>query len=274
MSKGPTRIMRAPVLRWLNIKELHIRPSAQRKLQPKWVENHRETFDADEIGHPVVNQAVDGRFYVMDGQHRLELLRAVGWGDQQVQCEVYEGLSLAEEAAKFLKLNDRINVKTFTKFTVRRTSGDPIAVGVDKVVMDCGLRLEEHRKDGCIRAVASLERVYRGAGLGPAAEHDGPEALRRTLCVLQGAWGNSHASFDGSLVEGLGLVQLRYNGGLDQTLLPQKLSTISGGAAGVISKAKTLGEFHSGSMARCIGGVIVELYNRGKKTRKLENWWT
>jgi hypothetical protein len=267
------RVTRAPSLRWIAIALLHVRAAAQRKLDKGWVQEQVPFFDVNALGIPAVNHADDGLYYIMDGQHRIALLRAVGWGDQQVQCEVSEGLSLEEEALTFLRLNKQRPVKVFAKFLVRCTGQDPVAVGIAQIVSNCGLILAESQRDGAVRAVRALEQIYSGAGLGPSAEKDGPDALRRTLKTLQGAWGNAFSSFDGSLIEGIGMIQLRYNGKVEQATLTQKLSGVSGGAPGVIGRAAPLRDMHGGTKSSCIAGLVVQLYNRGRQKNKLDDWW-
>lgn len=148
-----------------------------------------------------------------------------------------------------------------------------MCVGVNRIVRGEGLAIDQNRSDGSIQAVAALRRIYTGAGLGPKAQKDGPDATRRTLRTLVDAWGNAPTSFVGAVMDGIGQVQLRYNGSIEQPALAKKLSTESGGAAGVLSRAKSMRDTMGGTLSRSVAGVVVEIYNRGRRTGKLENWW-
>lgn len=259
-------------IEWVLLSELRIDPEAQRALNKPWVKQRVSQFDADQLGYMVVNRRKDGHLYIIDGQHRAELLRAVGWGNQKVACELFDGLTQKEEAALFIARNTRINVRTFDKFRVRVTAGEPTAVDIHRIVLDCGLALSQQIKgEGQVNAVASLERIYRGAGI--TSGKNGAAVLSRALRTIQSAWGRESANFEGAIVEGVGLVLTRYNK-IDAGILAAKLGKFAGGAAGLRNKARQAREVHGGTLSRCIAGLIVERYNRGKSSAKLESWWS
>lgn len=259
-------------LRWLPLAELNIDAQAQRSLRVAWVKGHVSDFDPEQIGYIVCNKRASGKVYVIDGQHRVELLREVGWGDQSVQCECFDGLTQAQEAELFLARNDRITVQTYDKFRVAVTAGDLTCCDIDRIVRAQGLSISDQKKDGGVMAVAGLQRVYLGAGIG--ASKDGPAALARTLKTVQRAWGRQASSFQGKVIEGLGMVQLRYNGKLDQEALAEKLAPFPGGAPGLLGKAKAIQDMRGRPLHQCVAAVIVDTYNRGRRSDKVEDWWS
>lgn len=263
-------VPRSSTLRWVPLSEIQVDLNAQRQLRPAWVAAHEAEFDPEQIGLIVVNLRKNGKWYVIDGQHRVELLRAVGWGDQQIQCEAFEGLTQAEEAVLFLARNDRLAVRTFDKFKVAMTAGDDVANDIDRIVSSAGLVISDQEKDGHIVAVRALQKVYNGAGI--ASGKEGPAALARTLKVLKNAWGRQISTFNGTIIEGLGLVQLRYNGKLEQETLVEKLAPFSGGAPGVLGRARALRDMRGKSMSYCVAAVIVDIYNKGRKAGKVDEW--
>lgn len=274
MSKNPTRITRTPERRWVLVADLQTHPSAQRPLDTVRVTKMKTEFNPDLLGLPVINRMPDGTLYTVDGQHRVAMLRAIGWGDQQVECEVYDGLTVPQMARLFLDLqSNRVRVKTIDEFLVAVTSEDETAVGVNRIVRGAGLVVDRHQRDGAVQAVAAMVRIYNGAGLGPKAQKDGPAALGRTLTTLKDAWGDAPSSFGGAIIEGVGQMQLRYNGTIEQPALAKKLATESGGAAGVLSRAKSMRDTMGGTLSRSVAGVAVEVYNRGRRTGKLDSWW-
>lgn len=267
----PARIKRGSSITWVRISDITIHPDAQRKLNVAWVNQQAKLFNPEALGLPVVCRFDERKFYAIDGQHRIALLRAVGWGDQQIECEVYEGLTLEEMATEFLLRNKKTNTRTFDKFRIRITAKDPVAVGVEQIIHQAGLVLSDQgSREGAVTAVAALERIYTGAGLTDGSKH-GPRALERTIATVCTAWGKSTSGFVGDVIEGLGLVQLRYSG-LEQAALAQKLASFNGGAAGVLGQARSLREMRGGTIPHCVAGVVIELYNRGRKN-KLESWW-
>ena len=63
-------------------------------------------FDINSFGFPVVCR-VNGTNWVVDGQHRAYAIQKCGYAkaSDTIECEVYEGLSMAEMARMFLGRN-------------------------------------------------------------------------------------------------------------------------------------------------------------------------
>lgn len=254
----------------INVSLLNIDPEAQRKLAPGWVKAHIPIFDVDQLGYVVVNKRANGKFYVVDGQHRVELIRAVGWGDQKIHAELFEGLTQEEEARLFGARNDRRAVRKFDKFRISVTAGDPNATAIERIVREAGLKISDQSTDGQVCAVDALERIYAGGGIASAKE--GPKALARTLRTISAAWGKQAASFNGAVMLAIGLVFIRYNGQVDEMDLAKKLAPIPGGAPGLLGKGRSQKELGGRSVHHCIASIVVNLYNKGRRTGKVEGW--
>jgi hypothetical protein len=254
------------------VSDLHIDPAAQRKLSMPWVKAHIDEFDVDQLGYIVVNRRADGRLYVVDGQHRTELMRAVGWGDQRIHAELFDGLTQQEEAELFNARNDRRAVRKFDHFRISVTAGDARATDIMNIVSSVGLVITDQQTDGGVNAVDKLEKIYDGGGITSARE--GRSALARTLTTIKQAWGTSAANFNGALLHGIGLVQLRYNGAIDQKALATKLAPVKGGAPGLLGSARALRELSGRPVHHCVASIVVDIYNKGRRVGKLEDWET
>ncbi|MFY7866907.1 DUF6551 family protein [Roseateles sp.] len=252
------------------VSELNIDPEAQRKLSMAWVKEHIDLFDVDQLGYIVVNRRADGKWYVVDGQHRTELMRAVGWGDQRIHAEMFEGLTQREEAELFNARNDRRAVRKFDHFRISVTAGDERATDITNIVAAAGLIITDQQVDRGITAVDKLEKIYDGGGI--ASTREGRAALGRTLNAIKHAWGTSPASFNGVLLYGVGLVQLRYNGAIDQKALATKLAPVKGGAPGLLGNARALREMSGRPVHHCIASIVVDIYNKGRRVGKLDDW--
>jgi hypothetical protein len=266
-----TQVKRSSSLRWVPIHDITIDPEAQRQLSMQWVRGHVPEFDPEQLGIIVVNRRANGRVYCIDGQHRVALLREVGWGDQQIQCESYEGLTQAEEAELFLARNDRKSARVFDKFRIAITAKQELECDIDRIVRAQGLLISDQEGEGHVTAVTALTRIYQGGGI--ASEKEGPAALARTLKTIINAWGRSYAGFRGEIIKGIGLVQIRNNGSLDQAALAGKLAPYPGGPTGVFGAACSLKNIRSKSVSDCVAAIVVDAYNKGRRTGKLEDWW-
>lgn len=254
----------------VNISDLNVDPEAQRKLSLAWVKARIPSFDVDQLGYIVVNRRQSGKLYIVDGQHRVELMRAVGWGDQKIHAEVFDGLTQAQEAKLFNARNDRKAVRLFDRFRVAVTAGDPTAVAINTIVQQHGLLISDQLHDGTVCAVDALQKIFRGGGITSAKE--GPRALSNALAILIQAWGKQASAVNGKVIEGIGMVELRYNGKIDQKDLAKKLAPFPGGAPGLLGKGRSSQELNGRPLHHCIASLIVDQYNKGRRTGKLEPW--
>lgn len=254
------RIERSGHLRWLAVSDLVVDPQAQRKFRPEWSAEIAAEFDPDEFGIPLVSLR-DGKHYVIDGQHRIGALRVMGWDDQQVQCWVYEGLTIPKEARRFLGHNKSKSVRAFDTFQIGVTAELPDERDIDRIVRLQGLKVAEGLP-ASVAAVGALRKVYA----------HGPAVLGRTLRIIRDAYGDD--GMKGQIIEGVGLLCARYNGELDDERTVKRLQTAAGGLGALNTKAaayrKTLGR----PMPHCVAGAATDIINAGRGGKKLPAWWT
>lgn len=261
-SNTPEKVQREARLRWVPIAKMKVSPVAQRDLNQARVDRMAADFDLEQIGTPVVNDR-DGSFYVIDGQHRIEALKAIGWGDQQIQCETYLNLSDDEMAEVFLKRNDALAVSAFDKFRVGVVADREVETDINRIVQAQGLCVSRDQIPGSIRAVGTLRKLYARAG-GPT--------LGRTLRIIRDAYGD--AGLEAPVIDGLGLVAQRYNGQLNDQQLVKKLADAHGGVSGLLNKAEQTRRATGNQKAQCVAAAAVETYNRGARGKgRLPDWW-
>jgi hypothetical protein len=146
-------------------RDLEIDEAYQRPLGV-FVNNIVEEFEPAMVGTLLVNRR-GKKLYVIDGQHRLIALRRLGI--QDVPCVVYNGLSRADEAKLFAKLQtERRRIRPTQRFQAEVVAKDPRALaikkvleGVDVVMSDIGGRLMAPHE---VSAVVALERIYDNHG--------------------------------------------------------------------------------------------------------------
>lgn len=263
MKKGntPTRVTRDATLRWIPIAKMKVSALGQRDLNQARVDRIAADFNPEDLQTPTVSSR-DGHFYIIDGQHRVEALRQMGWGDQQIQCWVYEGLTEAEEAEKFLKLNDVLVVGSFDKFTKGVSAGREIEVAIDRIVRSNGLVISKDSVPGAIRAVGTLRRVFTRTN---------GQTLGRTLQIIRDAYGDP--GLEASVIDGIGHLCGRYNGSLDDQEAIKKLGDAHGGVNGLLNKAEQLRRSTGAYKSHCVAAAAVEIINSGRGGKKLPNWW-
>jgi len=261
----------AQPIRLLTIDELIRDPFINRPLDDKRAERMASAFKPDLFGVPEVSRRGDGKYAIVDGQHRIEALRILGWNGQRIACKIFDGLSRADEAERFLGLNDFRTPRKVEKFLVRLTAKDPIACAVNRIVGDAGYVVDRQSRDGVICATDSLESIYLGRGQKIRGQN--PDALRQTLDVITLAWGRTKAAVNAQVLLGVGSFILRYADNIDLKRLVQKLIGVPGGSSGLTARGRGKKELHGGTLASGIAHYIVESYNRGLRGKsRLPSW--
>jgi hypothetical protein len=255
------RLQRRTRLQWVPVPQMRVSPLAQRDLSQARVDRLAACFDLEQLGTPVVSHR-DGYFFVIDGQHRIEALKLIGYGGQQVQCWTYHGLAEADEAAMFLKLNDTLTVGAYPKFKVAVQAGHPEESDIDRIVRAQGLRISLERSGGAVAAVHTLRRVYRRGG---------PACLARTLRIIRDACGDP--GLDAVVIDGISLLCHRYDGQLDDGQVTAALAHAAGGVNGLLGKAESMRRQTGSPKAHCVAAAAVETVNRKIRGKKLRSWW-
>jgi hypothetical protein len=262
--KPSNKVERVARLQWIPLAQIDFNELAQRNLKQSRVDELATDFDPEQVGYPTVNHRA-GRYYVVDGHHRVEALKiwlGEDWEQQQVQCQTYEDLSEEEEAEVFLKLNNVLAVTAFDRFRIGVKAGRPEETDVDQIVRQCMLRVSQDKGDGAVGAVGTLMRVYRRGG---------PQSLARTLLIIRDAYGDP--GLEAAVLDGIGLLCHRFNGDLNDAYLIERMKTARGGVSALLGKAETLRKSTGSPQAHCVAAAAVEINNGGRGGKKLPDWW-
>lgn len=263
------RKQRRSHLRWVRIGDMVPHPTAQREFKPAHANAIAAHLDLEGIGFLMVVAAPNGRYYVVDGQHRLAALKLFGFSnDDTVQCEVYDSLTRREAARLFLDRNNRLAVHHLSRFRQEVDAEDPEALAIDSCVRHQGLRIGHASDAGigserpAVGAVVALRTIYRASGV---------QGLGKVLRIVRDAYGA--AGLEAPLIAGLGLL-VRRDPELDEALMVKALSDAAGGLGGLYTQAAKTRAAMNQPRAQCIAATAVAFYNRhaGQKA-KLAPWW-
>lgn len=203
--KFPFRLAMLPVS---SLKVLDIHSGGyQRPVDPTWAIKLAMEFSWDDFGRVEVSDR-DGVFYVIDGQHRLAALdltdRLPDESKREVPALIYTGMSLADEADRYLRMNTvRKNTYTLYAWAARMVS-DPKAQDIDRIVRECGYVISNAAAPGkgFVSATGRLEMIY---------DEFGPEGLAQTLALVHDTYGKSE-TISAVLLGGVSLVLNIYEG--------------------------------------------------------------
>ena len=221
-------------LAMLPVKELKVAEIGsggyQRPIDPNWAIQLAIPFSWDDFGRVEVSFR-DGIYWVVDGQHRLAALdltdRVPADRKLEVPALIYEGMTLEDEADRYLQMNTR-RKNTFSLHAwAARLVSDPKAREINEIVEAAGYRISQGMAPGkgFVSAVGRTELIY---------DDFGPEGLKRTLAVLSKTYG-SETPVSAALLGGVALVLNIYDG-VDEERLVEVLGRVP--AAGWIARVK------------------------------------
>src|SRR3990167_2976687 len=257
IDKEPTnKRQRVSHLRWVRVDDIIPSPLGQREFRPAWANEIASNFKLEALGYPVLSLR-EGVFYVVDGQHRLAAARIFGFGDDALQCEVYEGLTEQDEAELFIERNASKTVEAYSKFKAAVYAQRPAELSIYGVVASLGLTIAKNRGENAVGSVTALGKIRERIGVA---------GLSRVLRILRDAYG--YRGLDGPVMSGLSLVLHRYDGQIDDSLMTARLASTTGGLNGLLQPAGKLKMTTGQNMTQCIAASVVGIYNRDQRSKK------
>jgi hypothetical protein len=250
----------------MKVTEFSVDPSVQRQLNEPRVTALAKKFNPKMLGLITASKRADGRSYILDGQHRIAAARQKNY-QGYLATRLYENLTVAEEAALFLELNDTRKVNALDKFHVRATMGDPTAVALKACLERVGLRASGQHTGGMFAAIVSLERVYQG--FTSYVNEPRLDLVEAVLTILTRAYGvQERKAFQANTVQGIGLIIHIFGKRVDPDELVAALRAIPADALAI--KGRSTKDLEGGTGAQGVAKVILSLYNKGKSSRRLE----
>jgi hypothetical protein len=252
-----------PVRRKIRPADVTVDRRAQRPLDPRRVNIMSAGFRPASFGTPAVSLHADGSISVIDGQHRFAALNEMGRGSIGVECLVYEGLTLAEEAQLFRELNDSKSLTAVNLFNVSVTEGDPVAVAVNRGLEVYGWTATPGKKNS-MPAVSTLAVYW---------ERD-PASAKIAIKTLAEAWGPTRQAGSANAIKAMWHVANRYKGmGVDWDRMVRVLAA-QGQAGQFLAKGKGNAAGRGINPVDGLADLIVNTYNHRKTSQKLPTWDT
>lgn len=238
----------------------------QRKLDEKRAQAMSDDLQPQALGLLIASHRDDGHTYVIDGRHRMVACRLAHYNGL-LDTKLFYGLTLKEEARLFRTHNTMRPVSPVERFKVRVTEEEPAAVSINRVLRAYGLHVEHANNAslGIISAIATLEKVYKGAGI--RAEGEYPDLLDKVIRSLHRAYGekNDRSTYSRAMMEGLGIFIATFGKRIDfdrleyalQGQVPRQLQV----------QARTLKDAKGGTLGACAAEVIHKHYNHRHKSK-------
>lgn len=238
--------------------ELFIDHTYQHNLDEQRAARYAADFKPNLLRTLVVNQRDPSRrvFYVVDGQHRYTAIQLLDNWPDTVRCEVFVGLTLAEEAMLYHELNTTpVRLARLDDYKSLLVGKQPEALAIDFAVRASGLELNRSSSPTTTQCIGSIVRVFRRYGAGN---------LTRTLRILHTAWASVPNSTPYQLVEGIAFLLDREKD-LDERRLIQVLSYTTPQA--VVGKGRIMAGAQSINTVQGTIEAVRGLYDKALRTK-------
>jgi hypothetical protein len=229
-----------------------------------------KNYNPAAVGTITVSVRKDRSKIIIDGQHRWEATRRVTDNAGTINAHVFHGLTLAEEAQMFLDLNDTTQPPVIDKFKVSLNTDGPEgdnARDIQEILGNYGWTISNIPANGNVNCVKVVERVY---ALSQKIEAD-PSLIQVTILVVTRAWGNDRFGAQGPVFEGIARMFAEYGSRLDLDRLIDVMKSFAGPRA-LIAEATGLAAIRKGKVSMGVAEMLVEAYNKGRRSRQLEAW--
>lgn len=157
-------------------------------------------FDKNKV-KPIVVSNRNGKYYVIDGQHTLTVLRMLFGENYRVTTRVLTGLTYDDEAAYYNEQYDNCAKLTPEEHMTSRKEYDSKAKDMIDVCKDAGYTLatskNRGKNDGKIRiaCVSTFEKVY---------DKIGSEKTNVMLKLMNSTWKDDKEAVSGTFLAGMG----------------------------------------------------------------------
>jgi hypothetical protein len=258
---------------------LEIDPGVQRKPNPSRIAKIADEFHEAALGVFIVSArkeltlpgqgevsaAVATRYVVLDGQTRLAALRRFTGTETTafpVVCQVFRGLTRAEEAETFLEHNDRAAVRKIDLFRLALVASQDWAVELDTVVKQHGFEATDSATpERRFTAISTAQRIIKLP--------EGLDALDRAFDLIERSWGHRINAASAEAVDGFGLLFHRHGTAVDVPGFARKIAntdTPQTFKANVLAYRATMGVSRTEAAYR----YVLRVYNSGRRSKGLE----
>jgi len=257
-----------PLMKWLPIEKLLVDKRYQRDLVSKRIQKMLTRFNWRDFQPVTVAEVEEGRYAVLDGQHRVkaaELHPEI----KEVPCYIVEAPELKNQAQTFVTINrERAAVRPVDIYFAGIAAGDEEALKIESMLNGLGIRVWQGASGSFPpKTTGAIGAIRRG--LASYGEWATREALRiitevhpETYGALRGAYIIAFASFCN-----------KYKDTVDSKVLEDAIRSLN--LYTLSADARSIKEFSGGTVESAMRGAVLQAYNKrakefGKKKLKEE----
>lgn len=232
--------------------DLMVDHSYQRIPSQNKIDKIAKNFNRSAVGVVTLSIRENNDLYIIDGQHRVEALKKLGYGDQDLHAIVLFNLTVAQEAELFVTMNDnRTKPKRGDIYRASVQAKDDVAVEIQSVLDQFGLHVAEKPGYKIVRAIGTVHKVHSKVGV---------EKLKETLAVLIEANGDHSTSFQAEYIEAVSCILVHYKD-LDKKRLAQSINGLGDPTLAVLKASTIATTTKPIDKVLSLASMIVDKYN-------------
>ena len=225
----------------------------QRPVDEKEVDRLIREWD-ERLLDPLVVSFRDGKFNLVDGQHRVAAMRKKNGGNEVMAvCKIYSGLTYKQEAELCYKLDKakkRLSLSQSTNALAESGTDDDVAE-IKRLVERNGFRWALGKRSGKEHEIIATRAVINAYRLL------GANNFSRMLRLLENTWHGEAHSLHAVVISGLALFIKTYDEELNERIFIKRLSAVSPDE--IIRRGKL--DYSTNDNALRYARVILEKYN-------------
>lgn len=206
----------------INSKNIISEPRYQRQVDFTRVKKIVSRFNPNLVNDIKVSFR-DGKYYVFDGQHTLKsLVLKNGGNDLMVNCRVYYGMTVEDEAILFAEQNGiSRNVESSDKLHALYTAGHVDVIDFVETAQSLGIVCDFKKKRASYNTLICHHCAYN------IFIKYGREHFVELISIIIGAWQREESSFRREIINGLNSFMIAYAGEYNKDALIKRLQTTS-----------------------------------------------
>jgi len=254
----------------VSLDEIEIDPIVQRKegIDQRRVDRMAASFDPRALGTVVLSVRSNGRMVVLDGMHRCAAARLAGYRPF-VNVEVFEGLTIPQEAQMFLLLNATKSPSAISKFLAGVVTEGAEVVEMNDIIQSHGWTVSNQVGPGFLSAVDAVGRIY-ASGNKTVSTGRHPEILDRTIEIVTAAWEHDQGAVQQHVLLAVAQLIGRFGPSLDTAKLVTEMQATRPGV--LVGRAKVLRDAQGGTVPAALAKILAGMHNKKRRTNLLPEW--
>lgn len=243
----------------------------QRPISQSRVMKIIRSFDPAKLGVLLMNHRTDGKYAVLDGQHRLAVLRTMGI--DSCMAIVMSGMTEQEEADYFRRQNEnQTRLNCFDLYNAGLHARDEHYLRIDNILSSHGFRAGRQGGPMQVTAVSSLSQIVQRFGF---------DVLDGVFAYIQAAWPADSTTLRREMLAGLAEFYARFGRVVTAEQFGNRMGDKLPSALFYEYRRRTEGRvtarnaFNKSMRFTCCA-VLVEAYNKGlnsKSRNRLKLEW-